>query len=74
MDAHRQVNHIIHREYPDYLPRGIMISMKTMVELKMGIALATYLTGINKTILDEIRRTTGVAFILQGLPTSTRHL
>lgn len=66
MEAHRQVNQIIHREYPEYLPRGIMVPMKTTIELKMNIELATYLTGMNRTMLSEIQATTGVSATLQG--------
>lgn len=66
MEAHRLINHIIHREYPEYLPKNVVVPMRTTIELKMSISLATYLTGLNRTMLTEIERTTGVSATLQG--------
>ena len=66
MEAHRLVNQILHREYPESFLKGIMIPMKTTIDLKMSIELATYLTGINRKTLSEIQATTAVAATLHG--------
>lgn len=66
MEAHRQVNAVMHKEYPAFLPKGIPIPMRATIELKMDLSLATYLVGMNGTILGELRNTMGVETILQG--------
>lgn len=41
--------------------------MVTTIELKMGIALATYLTGINGRVISEIQQKTGISTTLHGV-------
>lgn len=67
IDAYHQVNAVIRREHPNYLRQREFVEMVTTIELKMGIALATYLTGMNGTVISEIQQKTGIITTLHGV-------
>eukprot|EP00210_Caulerpa_lentillifera_P005172 g4944.t1 len=67
LDAYHQLNAVIRREHPNYLKPREFVEMITTIELKMGIALATYLTGINGSLVTDVQEKTGVVTTLHGV-------